>query len=117
MRKTGSTTPDPAPAAAAVTATPAETNAATARVRPGMKAAVGTAVAAATLAAVTVLSGPAISQEPASILSSPVNSASSRIAGVQADMARAVALRQVTAEQAAFLEKQLVRRIQASALA
>ncbi|MCU6482225.1 hypothetical protein QO003_002018 [Arthrobacter silviterrae] len=85
------------------------------RVRPGMKAAVGTAVAAATLAAVTALSGPVYSSDPASILSSPANSASSRIAGVHADMARAVALQQVTPEQAAFLEQQLVRRIQADA--
>jgi len=83
-----------------------------ARPRPGVKATVGTAVATAALVAATVLSGPVFSSDPASILASPTNSASSRIAGVQEDMARAVALRQVTPEQAAFLEGQLVRRIQ-----
>ena len=103
----------PARAAAAEVPPPAAKDAAATKPRPGMKAVVGSAVAAATLAAVTVLSGPAFSQDPASILATPVNSASSRIAGVQQDMARAVALHQVTAEQALFLENQLVRRIQA----
>ncbi len=79
---------------------------------------VGTAMAVATLAAVTALSGPglvggsAASLDPGSIISSPPNSASSRIAGVHDDMLRAVALRQITPEQAAFLENQLVKRIQ-----
>ena len=83
--------------------------------------AVGTAVAVATLAAVTALSGPglvggsAASLDPGSIISSPPNSASSRIAGVHSDMLRAVALQQVTPEQAAFLENQLVKRIQGNA--
>ncbi|WP_104086490.1 hypothetical protein [Arthrobacter sp. GMC3] len=88
---------------------------AVAKPRPGVKTAVGTAVATAALVAATVLSGPVFSSDPASILASPANSASSRIAGVQEDMARAVALRQVTPEQAAFLEAQLVRRIQSEA--
>ncbi|WP_288026935.1 hypothetical protein [Arthrobacter sp.] len=114
MRQTPGTTPEPDPVPAAPHAVaPMEGSAALTKSRPGMKVAMGTAMAAATLAAVTALSGPVVSQDPAAILASPVNSASSRIAGVQADMARAVALRQVTPEQAAFLEKQLVRRIQA----
>lgn len=81
------------------------------------KASVGTAVAAATLAAVAVLSGPGLAggtstvMDPASIIASPPNSQSSRIAGVHEDLARAVALQQVTPEQASFLENQLVRRI------
>lgn len=79
---------------------------------------VGTAVTALTLAAVTVLSGSgliggsALALESASIIGSPPNSVSSRIAGVHEDMARAVELQQVTQEQASFLEKQLIRRIQ-----
>ena len=113
MSKTEGTTPEPDPVPAAPSAVaPTEGVAVPGKSRPGMKAAVGTAMAAATLAAVTVLSGTVVSQEPDAILASPVNSASSRIAGVQADMARAVALQQVTPEQAAFLEKQLVRRIE-----
>ncbi|POH56859.1 hypothetical protein [Arthrobacter glacialis] len=96
-------------------------NVASAKARPAKRtvgAAVGTAVAAATLAAVTVLSGPALAGASASglnsgsIISSPPNSASSRIAGVHEDMARAVQLGQITASQAAFLENQLVKRIQ-----
>ncbi|WP_245933419.1 hypothetical protein [Arthrobacter livingstonensis] len=122
MRRTESTTPEPDPDPAAPRAlarTRSEkaaeipASASAAKARPGVKAAVGTAMAAATLAAVAVLSGPVFSTDPAAILASPVNSVPSRIAGVQADMARAVVLRQVTAEQAAFLEKQLIRRIQA----
>jgi hypothetical protein len=114
MRQAQGPTPDPGPAPAAPSAVPpVDGNAAVARPRPGVKATVGTAMAAATLAAVTVLAAPVISQDPAAILASPVNSASSRIAGVHEDIARAVALNQVTPEQAAFLEKQLVRRIQA----
>lgn len=79
---------------------------------------VGTAVAAVTLAAVTVLSGPGVvggsasSLAAGSIIGSPANSVSSRISGVHEDMARAVQLQQITPEQAAFLENQLVRRIQ-----
>ncbi len=45
-----------------------------------------------------------------------LSSADERIAGVHADMARAVELLQVTEEQAAFLADQLVRRIQADAM-
>ena len=91
-----------------------------ARHKPHRKT-VGSAVAAVTLAAVTVLSGHALvggssaSIEPGSIIGSPPNSASTRIAGVQEDMARAVELHQITAEQAAFLESQLVKRIQREA--
>lgn len=88
---------------------------------PGMhhgRKTVGTAVAAVTLAAVTVLSGSGLiggstlGLESASIIGSPPNSVSSRIAGVHEDMARAVELAQVTPEQARFLEKQLIRHIQ-----
>lgn len=86
-----------------------------AKARPGVKAAVTTAVATAALVAAAVLAGPVVSPDPVSILASPTNSASSRIAGVQQDMARAVALQQVTPEQAAFLEGQLVKRIQSQA--
>ncbi len=86
-----------------------------ANIRNGKKA-VGSAVAAVTLAAVTVLgvSGMTggVGLDAASIITSPPNSASSRIAGVREDMARAVQLQQITPEQAAFLERQLVRRIQ-----
>ncbi|MET4003289.1 MULTISPECIES: hypothetical protein [Arthrobacter] len=87
----------------------------------GRKKTVGTAVAAVTLAAVTVLSGPALvggsmaAFEPGSIIGSPPNSASSRIAGVHEDMARAVQLQQLTPEQAAFMESQLVKRIHGDA--
>lgn len=82
------------------------------KAKPGMKVAVGTAVAAATLAAVTVLSGPAAAFAAPT---SAENAASARIAGVQEDMARAVALRQITPEQAAFVENQLVKRISTTA--
>ncbi|MHA7175336.1 hypothetical protein ACX80D_01640 [Arthrobacter sp. Sr24] len=91
-----------------------------ARHKPSRKT-VGSAVVAVTLAAVTVLTGPAVvggpssSFEPGSIIGSPLNSASTRIAGIQEDMARAVDLHQITAEQAAFLENQLVKRIQRDA--
>lgn len=97
--------PDPLPAAAA------------APLNHGRKS-VGSAAAAVTLAAVTVLSASgfmgasAAGLDSASIVASPPNSASSRIAGVQEDMARAVQLQQITPQQAAFLEQQLVRRIQ-----
>jgi hypothetical protein len=82
------------------------------------KKTVGTTMAAVTLAAAAVLAGPGLAGasastlDPASIIGSPPNSASTRIAGVQEDLARAVALHQVTAEQAAFLQRQLVKRIQ-----
>ncbi|MDJ0316953.1 hypothetical protein [Arthrobacter antibioticus] len=82
------------------------------------KKTVGTAIAAVTLVAATVLGGPgliggtAAGLDPASIIGSPTNSVSSRLAGVHEDMARAVQLKQVTPEQASFLENQLVKRIQ-----
>jgi copper(I)-binding protein len=93
--------------AAPATASSSRKSAAGAKARPGMKAAVGTAVAAATLAAVTVFSGGAAVAN--------TESTASRIAGVQQDLARAVALQQVTSEQAAAFEKQMVRRIQSQA--
>lgn len=82
--------------------------------RSGIKTSVTTAVAAAALVAATVFSGPSFVSQADSILSSPANSSASRIAGVQQDMARAVALQQLTSEQAAFLEKQLIKGINGS---
>ncbi len=74
----------------------------------GAKIAAGTMIAAATLAASTAFSaaGSTTSSSPAT---------SSRIDGVHADLARAVALRQVTEEQAGRFEQQLIRRIQSDA--
>jgi hypothetical protein len=60
-------------------------------------AAAGGVVAAATLAA--------------GIAMSPAPAASARLDGVHADLARAVALKQITDEQAAFLEAQIARAI------
>ena len=75
--------------------------------------AAGTVMAAATLAAVTAFTS-APTAAPASA-SSSTSQAPSRIQGVHADMQRAVALRQVTPEQAQRFERQLVRRIQGDA--
>ncbi len=74
----------------------------------GAKIAAGTMIAAATLAASTAFSA-------AGSTPSPNAAASSRIDGVHADLARAVALRQVTEEQAGRFEQQLIRRIQTDA--
>ncbi len=71
----------------------------------GAKIAAGTMLAAATLAASSAFSGVGASTP------SPT-AASSRIDGVHADLVRAVALRQVTQEQAGRFEQQLIRRIQ-----
>lgn len=60
-------------------------------------AAAGGVVAAATLAA--------------GIAMSPAPAASARLDGVHADLARAVALKQITDEQAAFFEAQIARAI------
>lgn len=60
-------------------------------------AAAATSVAAATLAA--------------SIIFSPAADASSRLDGVHVDLARAVQLNQITAEQAARFESKLAGRI------
>ncbi|GAB3281449.1 hypothetical protein GCM10027449_22500 [Sinomonas notoginsengisoli] len=60
-------------------------------------AAAGGMVAAATLAT--------------GIVMSPTPSATARLDGVHEDLARAVALRQITGEQAAFLEAQIARAI------
>ncbi|MFI5085885.1 MAG: hypothetical protein ACHP7K_08150 [Actinomycetales bacterium] len=67
-------------------------------------AAAGTFVAAATLAAVTAFA-PAASAPSSSV------AANERIQGVHEDLNRAVALHQVTAEQARQFEAQLARRI------
>ncbi|WP_427015411.1 hypothetical protein ACQCSX_11265 [Pseudarthrobacter sp. P1] len=102
------------------------------------KASAGTVVAAAALAAVTAFSAPAAAPSSASPAASASRSAASataarpassaqrvswsapsdaasRIAGVQADLARAVALKQVTKDQAALFERRLVGRIQSGA--
>ncbi|WP_051389232.1 hypothetical protein [Arthrobacter sp. 35W] len=68
----------------------------------------GTAVAPAGASTATLAGGPAVSTAYAP-------SIAERIAGVQEDLARAVSLRQVTAEQAALFEAQLVRRITSEA--
>ncbi|MBW4094024.1 MAG: hypothetical protein HIU81_00740 [Acidobacteria bacterium] len=70
-------------------------------------AAAGTLVAAATLAAITAFA-------PASSIPTQSVTASSRMSGVHQDLARAVALNQVTAEQAKRFEEQLTRRIAGS---
>ncbi|WP_342745564.1 hypothetical protein [Sinomonas mesophila] len=63
----------------------------------GVVAAAGGVVAAATLAAGVVMS--------------PAPAPSARLDGVHEDLQRAVALHQITEEQAAFLEAQLAREI------
>ena len=63
----------------------------------GVGAAASGVVAAATLAAGVVMS--------------PAPAPSARLDGVHADLQRAVALHQITEEQAAFLEAQLAREI------
>ena len=63
----------------------------------GVVAAASGVVAAATLAAGVVMS--------------PAPAPSARLDGVHADLQRAVALHQITEEQAAFLEAQLAREI------
>ena len=63
----------------------------------GVVAMAGGVVAAATLAAGVVMS--------------PTPAPSARLDGVHADLQRAVALHQITEEQAAFLEAQLAREI------
>ncbi|GAA2199041.1 hypothetical protein [Sinomonas flava] len=66
-------------------------------------AAAGGVVAAATLAAGVVMS--------------PAPAPTARLDGVHADLQRAVALRQITGEQAAFLEAQLRQQILSDAAA
>ncbi len=66
-------------------------------------AAAGGIAAAATTVAAAALA--------ASIILSPAPDASSRMNGVQADLARAVALNQVTTEQAERFEARLAGRI------
>lgn len=76
------------------------------------KTAAGTAMAAAALAAVTAFA-PASSAPPSS--SPSAASSGTRIDGIHSDLARAVALGQVSQEQAGRFEEQLVRRIQSGA--
>jgi hypothetical protein len=70
----------------------------------------GTAMAAAALAAVTAFAPAAAAPSSVSATAS-----GSRIDGIHADLARAVALGQVSEEQAGRFEEQLVRRIQSGA--
>jgi len=68
-----------------------------------------TAAAASSLTtAVTSVAAAALA---ASIILSPAAEASARLDGVQADLARAVQLNQVTAEQAAKFEAKIAGRI------
>lgn len=68
-----------------------------------------TAAAAGSLTtAVTTVAAAAVA---ASIILSPAAAASSRMDGVQADLARAVQLNQITPEQAAKFEAKLAGRI------
>lgn len=69
-----------------------------------MRTIAGRAVAAAggVVVAATLATG---------IVMSPAPSASARLVGVHEDLARAVALRQITDEQAKFLEAQIARAI------
>lgn len=77
------------------------------------RVAAGSIMAAATLAAVTAFaSAPPVAPQPTT---TGAAAPPSRLQGVHADLKRAVALRQVTAEQADRFEAQLVRRIQAGA--
>ncbi|SDP75643.1 hypothetical protein SAMN04487914_13447 [Arthrobacter sp. ok909] len=68
-----------------------------------------TAAAASTLA--TTATSVAAAALAASIILSPAADASARLDGVHADLARAVQLNQVTAEQAARFEARLAGRI------
>ncbi|WP_394939764.1 hypothetical protein [Psychromicrobium sp. YIM B11713] len=63
----------------------------------GAKAAAGTMIAAATVAAMTAFA--------------PTPSPTTRIAGVHQDLARAIALRQLTPEQAKRFEERILRQI------
>ncbi|NYE95415.1 hypothetical protein FHU41_001665 [Psychromicrobium silvestre] len=67
----------------------------------GAKAAAGTMLAAATVAAMTAF---------APVPTAPV-STTARVAGVHQDLARAIALRQVTPEQASKFEQRLFKRL------
>ena len=71
-------------------------------IRSTAAAAGGFATAATSVAAATLA---------ASIILSPPPDASSRLDGVHADLARAVQLNQITAEQAARFESKLAGRI------
>ncbi|MDQ4488661.1 hypothetical protein RBS60_00445 [Sinomonas sp. ASV486] len=53
----------------------------------------------------------AVAALAAGIVMSPAPAPSARLNGVHQDLARAVALRQITDEQAAFLEAQIARSI------
>ncbi|AJT41842.1 hypothetical protein [Psychromicrobium lacuslunae] len=68
----------------------------------GAKAAAGTVLAAATVAAMTAF---------APVPSSTASSSTARLAGVHQDLTRAIELRQLTPEQAEKFEKRLLKQI------
>lgn len=68
----------------------------------GAKAAAGTVLAAATVAAMTAF---------APIPTSTTPSSTARLAGVHQDLTRAIELRQLTPEQAKKFEQRLLRQI------
>ncbi|WP_346960799.1 hypothetical protein [uncultured Arthrobacter sp.] len=72
---------------------------------------VSSSAAAAAGSITTAVTSVAAAALAASIILSPAADASARLDGVQADLARAVQLNQVTAEQAAKFEAKLAGRI------
>ena len=72
---------------------------------------VSSSAAAAAGSITTAVTSVAAAALAASIILSPAADASARLDGVQADLARAVQLNQVTAEQAAKFEAKLASRI------
>ncbi|NUU30542.1 hypothetical protein [Arthrobacter sp. C9C5] len=72
---------------------------------------VSSTTAAAAGSITTAVTSVAAAALAASIILSPAADASARLDGVQADLARAVQLNQVTAEQAAKFEAKLAGRI------
>lgn len=72
---------------------------------------VSSTTAAAAGSITTAVTSVAAAALAASIILSPAADASARLGGVQADLARAVQLNQVTAEQAAKFEAKLAGRI------
>jgi formylmethanofuran:tetrahydromethanopterin formyltransferase len=72
---------------------------------------VSSSTAAAATTRTTAAASMAAAALAASIILSPAAGASARLDGVQADLARAVQLNQITAEQAARFEAKLAGRI------
>ncbi|MCU1573217.1 MAG: hypothetical protein JWO93_1299 [Micrococcaceae bacterium] len=71
----------------------------------------GSALAAATLAVVTAFPALPAAAAPAADVAATATASSGRIEGIHADLERAVALHQVTAEQAYRFEQRLQARI------